>query len=326
MPASTSLPRRRAVATKLRIAVLMGGVSSEREVSLRSGDGVAKALASRGHDVHRVVIESDGPDALDALPLDLDCAFVALHGRFGEDGQVQRLLEKRGVAYTGSDPEASARAMDKAWTKSILRARGVPVARDVLLEFPWRVKDVKAAIRSAPGPTIVAKPVLEGSSVGITICRSLAETALAVRKLKSFAQPILLEEFIAGREVTIGILGDEALPPVEVMPAKGFYDFKAKYDPTSGTKYDVAPKLPSSVLARAKAAALEAHRALGCRDVSRVDIRVNDAGQPFVLEVNTIPGMTPTSLLPKAAAAAGLSYDEVCERLVRRALARESRS
>jgi D-alanine-D-alanine ligase len=324
MPASALFPARRApdrAKVSLQIAVLMGGVSSEREVSLRSGEGVARGLASRGHEVTRVVVDEDGPRALDALP-PVDAAFVALHGRFGEDGGVQRMLEARGVAYTGSGPEASARAFDKAWTKSILRARGVPVASDVLLDFPWRARDVRQALRRAPGPRLVVKPVREGSSVGVHICATLAQAARAVRALRSFRQPLLVEEFVEGREVTVAVLGEEILPPVEIVPARAFYDTTAKYDPTSGTRYDVAPSLSPAVLARAKEVALEAHRALGCRDVSRTDVRIDPSGRPFVLEVNTIPGLTPTSLLPKAAAAAGIPFDELCEKLIRLALGR----
>ena len=313
---------------RLTIAVLMGGVSSEREVSLRSGKAVVAGLTKRGHEVHAIDVTSDGPGALDAIPDDVDAVFLALHGRFGEDGEVQRRLEARGISYIGSDANASARAFDKAWTKTILAAKGIPVAPDVTLEFPFRAKDVKRAIRSAPaaegpGPCLVVKPVREGSSVGVTICQRRAQASRALWKARSFRQPVVVERFVPGREVTIAIFDDEALPPIEVVPALAFYDYKATYDPTSGTKYRVAPDdFPAGVLERAKAAALGAHRALGCRDVSRVDVRITPAGEVFVLEVNTIPGLTATSLLPKAAAAAGIGFEELCERLVRRAVAR----
>jgi D-alanine-D-alanine ligase len=198
----------------------------------------------------------------------------------------------------------------------------VPVASDILLDFPWRARDVRQALRRAPGPRLVVKPVREGSSVGVHICTTLAQAARAVRALRSFRQPVLIEEFVEGREVTVAVLGEQVLPPVEIVPARAFYDTTAKYDPTSGTRYDVAPSLPPAVLARAKDAALEAHRALGCRDVSRTDVRIDPSGRPFVLEVNTIPGLTPTSLLPKAAAAAGIRFDELCEKLIRLALGR----
>jgi D-alanine-D-alanine ligase len=304
----------------------MGGVSSERDVSLRSGKAVAAALGAQGFEAPAVTIDSDGEDALAALPRGTDCAFLALHGRFGEDGEIQRRLTALGVPYTGSGPAASARAFDKAWTKAILRGAGIPVAKDVLVEFPFRARDLKLAIRRAPGPKLVVKPTREGSSVGVSICSSVAQALKAAWRARAFRQAILVEEFIAGRELTVAILGTEALPPIEVVPALGFYDYRAKYDPTSGTKYRVAPDdLPRETVERAQAVALASHRALGCEDVSRVDLRVDDAGRVFVLEVNTIPGLTATSLLPKAAAAAGISFEALCERLVRSAIARGDR-
>lgn len=328
MPTTAKLPNRTRTRA-LRVAVLMGGVSSEREVSLRSGAAVVKALSTLGHAVTGVVVDADDERALAGLPRELDAAFIALHGRFGEDGEVQRRLAALGVPYVGSGPQASARAFDKAWTKAILRAAGVPVARDVLLDFPFRARDVKTAIRAAPfaaegdGPRLVVKPAKEGSSVGVTICRTLAEASRAAWRARSFAQPILVEQFVPGRELTVAVLEDAALPPIEVVPALAFYDYKAKYDPTSGTRYRVAPDdVPAETLERVKGAALAAHRALGCEDVSRVDVRVTPEGKPFVLEVNTIPGLTATSLLPKAAAAVGIGFEELCERLVRRAIVR----
>ncbi|MBI3726320.1 D-alanine--D-alanine ligase [bacterium] len=325
MPATASFRgRRRATRTgALKVCVLMGGLSSEREVSLRSGKAVATALGARGHEALSLVIDEEGEAALERLPSRTDCVFVALHGRFGEDGQVQRLLAARGIPYTGSGPQASARSFDKAWAKAILRAHGIPVARDVLLDSPFRARDVRDAIARAPGPRLVVKPVREGSSVGVSICRTLAEAARAAWRARSFAQPLLVEEFIAGRELTVAILGDEPLPPIEVVPALEFYDYRAKYDPTSGTRYRVHPEdLPFDTATRAQAVALASHRVLKCRDVSRVDIRVDESGRVLVLEVNTIPGLTGTSLLPKAALAAGIQFDELCERLVRSAIAR----
>lgn len=323
MPATAKLPSRRPRTRALKIAVLMGGVSSEREVSLRSGKAVATALGAAGHEAQGVVIDSDGDDALDGVPAGIDCAFLALHGRFGEDGEIQRRLQAAGIPYTGSGPTASAKAFDKAWTKAILRASGIPVARDVLVEYPFRARDLRAAIKRAPSSHLVVKPTKEGSSVGVSICTSLAQALKAAWRARIFRQPLLVEEFIAGRELTVAVLGDEALPAIEVVPALAFYDYKAKYDPTSGTRYRVNPEdVASDVIEAAKEVALASHRALGCEDVSRVDIRIDGHGRPFVLEVNTIPGMTATSLLPKAAGAAGISFEGLCELLVKRAIAR----
>ncbi len=314
----------------LRVAVLMGGVSSEREVSLRSGKAVVTALEKLGHDAIAVDITSDGPDALLGLPDGLDAAFLALHGRFGEDGDVQRRLGRLGIAFTGSGPAASARAFDKAWTKAILRARGVPVARDILLEWPFRARDVKSAVRRAGSfaqDGLVVKPVKEGSSVGVTIARSLPQAMRAAWKARAFQQNVLVEQYVKGRELTVAILAGSALPPIEVVPALTFYDYKAKYDPSSGTRYRVAPDdLPPGATEEAQRVARLAHEALGCEDVSRVDIRLDENGAPFVLEVNTIPGLTATSLLPKAAAAAGISFEDLILRLVQRAISRRSPS
>jgi len=327
MPATAKLPARSRPKT-LRVAVLLGGVSSEREVSLRSGAAVVSALAKLGHEALAVDVSSDGPDALDALPRDVDAAFIALHGRFGEDGECQRRLAALSVPYTGSGPAASARAFDKAWTKAILRAAGVPVAKDVLLEWPFRAQDVKRSVRRAASfaeDGLVVKPTREGSSVGVSLCKSLAQASRAAWKARGFEQPVLIEKLVPGRELTVAILGGEALPPIEVVPALAFYDYKAKYDPSSGTRYRVAPDdLPPGVAERVQGVALAAHQALGCEDVSRVDIRVDAKGEPFVLEVNTIPGLTATSLLPKAAAAVGVSFEELVERLVKRAIRRAS--
>lgn len=332
MPATASFAARRPRSATLRVAVLMGGVSSEREVSLRSGSAVVKGLQKLGHDALPIDVTSDGFDALDHMPRDVDAVFIALHGRFGEDGECQRRLANLGIPYTGSGPEASARAFDKAWTKKILEGAGVPIARDVLLEWPFRATEVRAAIeraRAFADGGLVVKPVREGSSVGVTICRGESPTrtlALASRaawKARTFEQPVLIEKFVAGRELTVAILGGVALPPIEVVPALAFYDYKAKYDPSSGTRYRVAPDdLPPGVGERVQQAALAAHQALGCEDVSRIDVRVDEKGEPFVLEVNTIPGLTATSLLPKAAGAAGIGFEELCERLVKRAIQR----
>ncbi len=289
---------------RLRIAVLMGGPSAEREVSRQSGRMVTEALRPTGAAVVPVVV--DGPEF--ALPTSTDVAFIALHGTFGEDGQVQRILEKRGVTYTGSDSEASARAFDKGIAKEHFAAGRIPTP--AVFTDPSRVKF----------PAVV-KPARQGSSVGITIVRDQAELTAACTKARSYDQRLVIEEFIRGRELTVGVLGRRELPVVEIRTESGFFGYREKY--TAGAAEEIVPApLDSAVAVKAQRLARLAHERLGCRDFSRVDLMLNDRGELFVLEVNTIPGLTANSLLPKAAKAAGLSMSDLCVRMVEMALTR----
>lgn len=308
----------------MRIAVLMGGLSREREISLLSGEGVAKALISRGHDVVPIVVDDEEMAPLArARP---DVAFIALHGRFGEDGGAQRQCAALGVPYTGSGPEASWRALEKSVAKAIFDERGVPTPAWIRLEPPFDLDRAKAFIREKPGYPCVVKPVAEGSSIGVTIVEEESGIGAALDSLVALGGAALVERFIAGREFTVGILGERALPAIELVPRHQFYDYAAKYDPTSGTEYRVAPEIPAALAGAITRAAEDAHRALGCEGLSRVDLRVDEALRPWVLEVNTIPGMTPRSLLPKAAAAAGIDFETLCERICEHALARARRA
>jgi D-alanine-D-alanine ligase len=296
---------------KLKITVMLGGPSAEREVSLRSGAGVMKALRSLGHEVHEV----DPSDEKWQLPKGTDVVFLALHGTYGEDGTVQRRLEELRVPYTGCDPEASRIGFDKFLTKQRCVAAGVPTARFMLLDSP------AASWPMGWDPPVVLKPARQGSSVGLQFVERVSDWGRALAEAMRFDSHVLMEEKIVGRECTVGILADEPLPIVEVCPKTGVYDYQTKY--TAGTTEYFCPALfDEATTARIQAAALGAFKAIGGRDYSRVDVIVRPSGEPVVLEVNTLPGMTDSSLLPKAAAAAGIGYAALCQRMVDLALNR----
>ena len=296
------------MARPLTIAVLLGGPSAEREVSLRSGAAMAKALRSLGHVVHEV----DPPPGALELPGGTDVAVLALHGTYGEDGTVQAELEQLGVPYTGCGVAASLFAFDKVVTKRRCIAAGVPTADFVVFnsvtEWPegWL-------------PPVVLKPTRQGSSVGLQFVDATADFPRALAESLRFGGEVVMEKRIVGRETTVGILDGQALPVVEVRPKQGAYDYANKY--TAGrTEYLCPAPFDAATTARIQEAALGAFRSIGGRDYGRVDVMVRDDGSPVVLEVNTLPGMTETSLLPKAAAAAGIGFAELCQRMVDLAL------
>ncbi len=335
----------------MNVAVLMGGYSPEREVSLASGEAVAKALERMGHRVLRIdpalggekmqwkdenrltirpeppSLEDLPPDAerrivqsLERLPaLGVEVAFVALHGGAGEDGRVQAILEMVGLPYTGSGPLASALAMRKSFAKKLFRHHGVTTP-DWLLFPPGSGREAERAAAEAAerfGLPFVVKPDNQGSTVGFTLVDNLEKGAEAVRLAWRYGDA-LLEPFIAGREVTVAILGEEALPVVEIVPEHGVYDYECKY--TRGkSRYIVPAELPDDVAQELQDQAVRAYRALGCCHYARADFRLRTDGVPFCLEINTAPGMTELSLVPKAARAAGISFEELCDRLVRMA-------
>jgi len=295
----------------LNITVLLGGFSAERAVSLKSGAAVAKALASLGH----TVCELDPQNDSWTLPKPTDVVFLALHGTYGEDGQVQQRLEQLDVPYTGCGVEASRIAFDKVVTKQRCIEAHVPTAKFLVLDS-----------RSAPWPSgwrppVVLKPVRQGSSVGLHFVERVEDWPAALAEGLRFDSQVLMEERIIGRETTVGILDEQALPIVEVRPKQGAYDYTNKY--TAGkTDYFCPAPFDAATTQRIQAAALAAFNAVGGRDYARVDIMVRTNGEPVVLEVNTLPGMTETSLLPKAAAAAGLDYAALCQRMVDLAMRR----
>jgi D-alanine-D-alanine ligase len=296
---------------KLAITVLLGGPSAEREVSLRSGRAVAQALRSLGHEVFEV----DPSPKLGILPAETEVVFLALHGTYGEDGTVQNELEQLGLPYTGCGPEASRIAFDKVLTKERCVTAGVPTAPSAVIENP------AAEIPSGLKLPFVVKPVRQGSSVGLQFVNQPADWSAALRESLRFDSQVLVEERILGRETTVGVLGEQTLPIVEVRPKQGSYDYTNKY--TSGaTEYFCPASFDSATTRRIQDAALGAFDAIGGRDYARVDVMVTESKEPVVLEVNTLPGMTETSLLPKAAAAAGISYAALCQRMIDLALKR----
>lgn len=335
------------ILSPLRITVLMGGASAERDVSLASGLRIADALATRGHEVIALdpatgVISSaelDGlrrsnvgtePPALEALAglgngrlrdgltampeiLDADVVFLALHGGQGEDGTIQALLDMAGVRYTGSGHLASALAMDKDLSKILFRAAGVQTA-DWLMA-PQRGSLVEQSL----GLPVIVKPSKQGSTVGLSIVRSLSELDAAVAEAFRYDDEVMIERFIAGRELTVGVLGDEAFPVGEIKPVKELYDYECKY--TAGMAVEEFPAdLSQSVTNKLQEQSLRAFRALKLRGYARVDFRLDDRGECYCLEANTLPGMTRTSLIPQGAAAAGMVFEELCERIVQLAI------
>jgi D-alanine-D-alanine ligase len=290
------------------IAVLMGGPGSERDVSLASGKAVLRALQSLG--LQATGVEVTGP-TID-LPSDTGLAFNVIHGTFGEDGQLQSQLEARGIPYTGAGVASSRRAFDKNLAKSAFTAAGVPTPRAEILHLSSGL-----SLPSFPAPFVV-KPPREGSSVGVHIVREPAQAERAIADASRHSDDLLIEEFIQGWELTVGILDDQALPVVHIIPPEGEYDFSSKYPWLSGaqgSQYICPAQLEESTTRAVQEAALAAHRSLGIEIYSRVDVLLNERGQPYVLEANTIPGMTETSLLPKAAAALGLSFPALCLRI-----------
>lgn len=289
----------------MKITVMRGGPSAEREVSLHSGASVAAALRALGHDVQ----ELDPRPGQWTLPPGTEVVFLALHGTYGEDGTVQRELEALGVPYTGCGPDASRVAFDKVLTKQRCVAAGVPTAKYVIVDqaaSPWP---------AGWEPPVVLKPVRQGSSVGLEFVDHVADWSGALGRALQFDREVLVEEKIVGREVTVGILAGQALPLVEVRPKQGTYDYQNKYT-VGATDYLCPAPFDAATTARAQQAARAAFAAVGGRDYSRVDVMVRPNGEPVVLEINTLPGMTETSLLPKAAAAAGLSYEQLCQRMI----------
>ncbi|MDB6138384.1 MAG: D-alanine--D-alanine ligase [Verrucomicrobiaceae bacterium] len=292
-----------------KVAVLMGGPGSERKVSEKTAEGVAEALQSLGAEV--TLVDVTGPDF--EVPPDTFIAVNMIHGTFGEDGQVQAILEQRGIKYTGAGVEKSRIAFDKYLSKDLFLAAGVSTPRS-------------QAFKLDGGDTlkldlpVVVKPPREGSSVGVHICRTQADFDAALEDARKFGDSTLVEEFIEGQELTVGILGDQVLPVIHILPVEGFYDMNNKYPWLSGTgksNYVCPADLDAETTQRVQDAAMAAFKAVGVEVYGRVDIMLRERdNQPFVLEINTIPGMTSSSLLPKAAGAVGISYPELCSRII----------
>jgi D-alanine-D-alanine ligase len=334
----------------LRVTVVMGGTSSERDVSLASGIRVAEALRSCGHDVRAVdpargeigveeqralssgvVVQTAPPSqealrrmAREALPKmastlpragETDVVFLGLHGGTGEDGTIQAMLDLAGVPYTGSGHLASALAMDKDLSKQLFRQSGVTTA-------DWMMAPVTGeAVKARLGLPVIVKPSKQGSTVGLSIVRNPGELQAAIDEASNFDDEVMIEAFIAGRELTVGILGGDALPVGEIIPKHEIYDYECKYTPGMADERFPA-ELTSGETARIQQEARVAFRALKLGGCARIDFRMSEDGRFYCLEANTLPGMTQTSLIPQAAAAAGISFPELCDRIVRLAMAR----
>jgi D-alanine-D-alanine ligase len=309
----------------------MGGFSSERDVSIRSGLAIYQGLQELGYDAVAIDVDRDVVARLKKEKIRV--AFLALHGGTGEDGSMQGLLEVMGIPYTGSGVLASALAMDKEMSKKVFVAHGLNVAPYIVVrQKVGREKAVAAGetdisgafiypdVPELPfGPPWIVKPASEGSSIGVAIVREKDGLKPAIEETFRFGRRVIVEQFIEGKELHIGILGNRALGGVEVRPSKEFYNYEAKY--TSGlTEYIIPPEVDEETMERIKSDALKAHMALGCSGADRVDFIVDREGKPFILEVNTLPGMTETSLLPKIARSAGLQFNNLIEEILRIAL------
>jgi len=302
-----------------KVAVLKGGLSAEREVSLNTGAQVAAGLAAAGFRVAE--IDAADRDFIDQILSEApDVVFICLHGRFGEDGTVQGLLELLGVPYVGSGVLASALAMDKVISKQLLKQAGIPTADFLALRRDEPVDVV--AISEALGVKTVVKPANEGSAIGITISHEPDELSAAVERAFLFDDRVLVEGFVSGTEVTVGVLGNDepkALPTLEIVSEHEFFDYESKYVPGL-SRHIVPARISSEADAECQRLAIEVHRLFGCKGMSRADMIVTTEGQVFVLETNTIPGMTSTSLYPDAARAAGIEFPQLCANLIELAL------
>ena len=298
---------------KEKIAVLAGGVSCEREISLISGQKVLEALSALGFSP--LWVDPAEGDFISVLKNErVTLAFLALHGTFGEDGTVQALLEKEGILYTGPGPRASELAFDKSKSQTVFKKEGILVPDFTVFS------SLSELLPGAPFKVpFVVKPTRSGSSVGVTIVRDERDYLKAANEAFKYSDGILVEQFIAGRELTVGILGEEALPIVEVIAKREFYDYEAKYR-DSGTRYEVPAKLSNAEAEKVSSEALAAYRALKCERMSRVDLILGADGRVYVLELNTIPGLTAKSLLPKAAAQRGIDFSGLCVKILGLAL------
>jgi D-alanine-D-alanine ligase len=302
---------------KTKIAVVMGGTSAEREISIQTGSGVMRALHELGYDAQSLDYDARFLDAIREIAPDL--VFNALHGPGGEDGQVQAILDYLGIPYTGSGVEACALAMDKHLTKKLCAAEGLPTAA-------WDVYDLTGGtLPLLPGALdlpLVIKPRFEGSAIGVNIVRTHEQWTHMMIALAEQYSEILAEEFVPGREFTCPVLGEEALPVIEIVPNRDeFYTYDAKYG-AGGSTHIVPAVIDEDLAARIQMLALSVHRLIGLRDYSRTDFIVSKEGRPYILEINTLPGLTPTSLFPDACKAVGITYSALIERLIGYALSR----
>ncbi|CDQ19473.1 D-alanine--D-alanine ligase [Halobacillus karajensis] len=303
----------------MKIAVLYGGTSGEREVSLSTGKGIIKALENKGHDV--TAIDFSPEKLVEILELDVDLVFIGLHGKFGEDGKIQGLLDMLGIPYVGSGVLASALAMDKAKSKQIFSLNGLYTAQSEVYDVAdsRQVDRVEEEIKKSFDLPFVIKPNQEGSTLGLTIVKEKEEIRQGIEKAAKSDSMILVEDYVQGKEVTVPVMGykgkEQALPVIEIIPKNDYYDFDSKYKP-GGSEHIVPAKVDVQLTAQLQQDAVLAHQLLGCDVYSRVDFIINEKQEPMILEVNTLPGMTPTSLFPDSAQEIGLSYDDLIQKFV----------
>ena len=299
-----------------KIGVLGGGVSGEREISLISAEAAFSALQRANLDAIFIDICTSQKEKVKKIitSYGVDIAFIGLHGKFGEDGQVQAILEELDIVYTGSDSNSSLLAMDKVLSKDKFLKTSIPTPSY------WVCSDIADIPYGDIGYPVVVKPHFCGSSLGVSIVKNESDLNLAIEEAFSYGDKIIIEEYVEGREVTVGILDEVPLPVVEIIPKKGFYDFKTKYSDSDCPQYVVPAELDDKVVRQVQEVGLCAHRALGCRHFSRVDLRLGLDDTPYVLEVNSIPGLTSHSLLPLAASACGINFDQLILRMVELAL------
>ncbi len=296
---------------KKKIGVLMGGLSREREISLKTGKAIRKALVEKGYNACCIDVGRDIAETL--IKEKIEIAFIALHGRFGEDGTIQGMLELMGIPYTGSGVLASALCLHKGMAKKVLLYEKLPTPPFISLNR-MEIEKERLPSLSLPLPWVV-KPAREGSTIGISIVKKEEERLNALKEAGRYDEEILIEAFVAGKEITVGILNDIALPIIEIVPKSGFYDYHSKY--TKGeTEYIIPARIPREKYLYAQEISLKAFQALGCSGCARVDLMTDGEGNPFIIDINTMPGMTETSLLPKAASHVGLTFGELAERIL----------
>ncbi|MDD5006122.1 MAG: D-alanine--D-alanine ligase [Candidatus Omnitrophica bacterium] len=300
-----------------KIGVIFGGLSSEREISVKSGKAVCEALINEGLNVREIDLTTEEPDKVEEIihNFGIDVAFIAMHGRFGEDGKLQAILEKMNITYVGSDSLASALAMDKIASRSVFEENNIPVPKCKVLNIEKRNSLLKKELQLP----LVVKPQSQGSSIGVSFVQRVEELGPALDSAFGYDNNIIIEEYIQGKELTVGILDDKALEPIQIVPKNIFFDYKAKYN-KGMTEYMLPAPLDADLRNKVQAVSLKAHKALGCRHFSRVDLLLDKDNNPFVLEINTIPGFTATSLLPKAALYEGITFTQLCIKLITLAL------
>ncbi|MDD5292323.1 MAG: D-alanine--D-alanine ligase [Candidatus Omnitrophica bacterium] len=296
-----------------KIGVIFGGLSSEREISLKSGKAVLAALLEGGFNAQAVDLKTEEPQEVADIIKNsgIDVAFIAMHGRFGEDGKLQAILEKLNVPFVGSGSLSSALAIDKIASMRVFKENNIPVPRCEILNI--RKKDNLDKSRlSFP---LVVKPQAQGSSIGVSFVKNIRELDKALDLAFQYDKNVILQEYIDGKELTVGILDNCALEPIEISPKNKFFDFQAKYN-KGMTEYILPASVDGNSRNQAQSLALKSHQALGCRHFSRVDLMLDKEGNPFILEINTIPGFTSTSLLPKAALYQGITFVDLCLKLL----------